>query len=80
MSKVKKVIDRRGQIRKQKGIFGDKCLKVLMENKDEVLVEFLDEKCLTGLIKGVGEYTFMLDTEEGDRLIFKHSVKVIGRD
>lgn len=72
--------------KKPKGNFCDRIMKNLIQDKTEVVVVFNDgtdeegHEEIKGKIKGVGQYTFVLDATDrqiGTLLIFKHSVKFV---
>lgn len=75
---MSKKVKRKLNLSGQKGTLSDKTLKVLSQAGDEIVVKLFENEELTGIIKGIGQYSLLLNRrDQGDILIFKHSVKYI---
>lgn len=73
--KVKQSLDLTGQ----KGTLCDRCLKVLSQARADVIFNLFEGKTLTGKIKGIGQYTILVDVDGEDILIFKHAINYLER-
>lgn len=71
--KVSKVLDLTGQ----KGTLCDRCLKVLAQAGDKVVFNLFGDEKLSGRIKGMGQYTILINIDGEDVLIFKHAIKYL---
>ena len=60
-----------------KGTLGDRCLKTLAENNDKVILALREGGEIIGQIRGVGQYTILVNEEGEDLLVFKHSIKFV---
>ena len=62
---------------KLKGDFSSRILKNLLKDKEKIVVSLLEGKEIIGVVRGVGQYAFVLHSNGADTLIFKHAIKYI---